>query len=54
VDAFDYSSSAGTITNRRTAFDFKANGVDGIPDGMTIDADGNLWVAVFDGGKVSK
>lgn len=35
--------------NRRTAFDFKANNEHGIPDGMTIDADGNLWVAVFDG-----
>jgi len=52
VDAFDYDAQAGTITNRRPAFDFKANGVDGIPDGMTIDANGNLWIAVFDGKKV--
>jgi len=40
--------------NRRTAFDFKAEGVEGIPDGMTIDIDGNLWIAVFDGSKVIK
>jgi len=52
IDAFDYDGEKGTITNRRTAFDFKANGVSGIPDGMTIDANGNLWVAVFDGGKI--
>jgi len=52
VDAFDFDFAAGKLSNRRTAFDFKANGVDGIPDGMTIDANGNLWVAVFAGKKV--
>ncbi|ODN03278.1 Regucalcin [Orchesella cincta] len=52
VDAFDFDITSGVLSNRRTAFDFKANGVDGIPDGMTIDANGNLWVAVFAGKKV--
>jgi len=52
VDAFDYDGVAGVITNRRCAFDFKANGVEGIPDGMTIDANGNLWIAVFAAQKV--
>ncbi|OXA63830.1 Regucalcin [Folsomia candida] len=47
VDAFDYDGESATLSNRRTAFDFKANGVEGIPDGMTIDADGNLWIAVI-------
>jgi hypothetical protein len=28
--------------------------ITGIPDGMTIDSDGNLWVAVFGGGRVLK
>jgi len=54
VDAFDYNGETGTMSNRRTAFDFKANGVEGIPDGMTIDSDENLWIAVFAGGKVIK
>lgn len=41
------------IANRRTVFDFKANNIDGLPDGMTIDTTGNLWVAVYAGKKVS-
>jgi hypothetical protein len=28
--------------------------IPGIPDGMTIDSDGNLWVAVFGGSRVLK
>lgn len=40
------------IGNPRPVFDLKAEGVVGVPDGMTIDADGNLWIALFDGGKV--
>lgn len=42
-----------SIGNRRTVFDFKANNIDGFPDGMTIDSEGNLWVAVFQGSQVS-
>lgn len=34
------------------AFDLKKNGVVGIPDGMTIDRDGNLWVALYGGSQV--
>jgi sugar lactone lactonase YvrE len=39
--------------NRRTAFDFELNGVEGIPDGMTIDTEGKLWVACFGGSQVN-
>ena len=38
--------------NRRTAFDFELNDVQGIPDGMAIDTEGKLWVACFGGGQV--
>ena len=38
--------------NRRTAFDFKQNGVEGKPDGMAIDTEGKLWVACFGDGQV--
>lgn len=38
--------------NGRAAYDFRANNVTGHPDGMTMDADGNLWVACFDGSQV--
>jgi gluconolactonase len=52
VDAFDYNAVDGIIRNRRPAFDFKVNNIEGVPDGMCIDATGNLWVAVFAGSKV--
>ncbi|XP_045779318.1 regucalcin-like [Maniola jurtina] len=54
IDAFDFDLESGTIRNRRVLFSFQANNVTGVPDGMTIDRDGNLWVACYDGGKVIK
>jgi len=53
VFAFDFNAESGDILNRRTiiAFDSKAEGV---PDGMSIDADGMLWIAHFGGWKVSR
>ncbi|XP_072933353.1 regucalcin-like [Epargyreus clarus] len=54
IDVFDYDLDNGTIRNRRTLFSFQANNVTGVPDGMTIDREGNLWVACYDGGKVIK
>lgn len=35
--------------NRRLAVDTKP---EGLPDGMCIDAEDMLWVAIFNGGKV--
>ncbi|CAH0402495.1 unnamed protein product [Chilo suppressalis] len=54
IDVFNYDLDTGILRNRRTLFSFKANNVTGLPDGMTIDSDGNLWVACYDGGKVIK
>ncbi|XP_048256075.1 regucalcin-like [Haliotis rufescens] len=58
VYAFDYDINTGNISNQRVAVDFDAvpefkGNVPG-PDGMTIDTDGNLWVACFRGGMVAK
>jgi sugar lactone lactonase YvrE len=44
--AFDLDS-AGNATNRRTFLQFGDG--DGYPDGMTVDADGCLWIAFWDG-----
>lgn len=41
------------IANKKTVFDLQKNNIPGLPDGMTIDTDENLWVAVFGGGGVS-
>jgi len=51
VDAFDYDDASGDICNRRTAITIPDG--QGFPDGMTIDADGNLWVAHWGGHRIS-
>ncbi|XP_033737416.1 regucalcin-like [Pecten maximus] len=56
VEAFDYDISSGTISNRRDAVNFNLlpdKDTMGVPDGMTIDNDGHLWVACYNGGKVA-
>ncbi|KAK7066990.1 hypothetical protein SK128_002377 [Halocaridina rubra] len=53
VDAFEYNDDTGAISKRRKAFNYKSSGLDkDIPDGMCIDAEGNLWVANFFGKKI--
>lgn len=48
VMAFAYQD--GLISGRRTVIDTGA--IDASPDGMTMDADGNLWIAFCHGGCV--
>jgi len=43
VAVFDYDDASGAIANRRVAVRFPAR--HGWPDGMTMDADGMLWIA---------
>lgn len=50
VDAFDFDAAAGTLSNRRSAIVIDAK--DGFPDGCCLDADDNLWVAMWAGGAV--
>ncbi|XP_059045627.1 regucalcin-like [Achroia grisella] len=52
IRRYDYNVETGEISNMKRIFDFKKKGVNGTPDGMTIDTDGNLWVAVFDGSSI--
>jgi len=50
VDVFDYDPATGAIDGRRR---FAAvGGGDAVPDGLTVDADGGVWVAVWGGGAV--
>jgi sugar lactone lactonase YvrE len=47
VDVFDYDPATGQIEGRRP---FAAVGKgDVVPDGLTVDADGGVWVAVWGG-----
>ena len=47
VDAFDFDAQSGAISNRRCAVAL-ADGL-GFPDGMTMDAAGKIWVALWEG-----
>ncbi len=52
VVVFDYDFDTGAISNQRLAFEIPEKL--GYPDGMTIDADGMLWIALWDGWAVSR
>jgi len=58
VDAFDFDISSGTIGNRRRVIDVASDTSSPIgltvPDGMTLDAEGFLWVAVYGGSEVRR
>ncbi len=51
VWAFDYDLAAGAISNKRTVIKVPVNM--GYPDGMTIDSDDNIWVALYGGAQVA-
>ncbi len=52
VWAFDFDADAGTFSDRRPFIDL--SGHDGHPDGMTIDEEGGLWVAMYGGWAVRR
>jgi len=47
VLAFDYSAETGLLTGERIAF--STSHISASPDGMTIDSNGNLWIAFCHG-----
>uniref|UniRef100_A0A1B6BZ00 Regucalcin n=1 Tax=Clastoptera arizonana TaxID=38151 RepID=A0A1B6BZ00_9HEMI len=52
VDSYDYNHDTGELSNENTIFDFKTNNIEGLPDGMTMDFEGKLWVACYGGGQI--
>jgi len=52
IEGFDYDLVTGAISNRRTMVSVAEEY--GVPDGMTIDAEGKLWVAHWDGWRVCR
>lgn len=50
VDRFDYAVASGALSNRRTVLELPEGR--GFPDGMTIDEEDYLWVALWGGGAV--
>jgi sugar lactone lactonase YvrE len=52
IDMFDYDQATGEAFGGRMFADL--SGVDGFPDGLTVDADGYVWVAMFAGGALRR
>lgn len=48
VDVFDYDPGSGLLAGRRTFAEITR----GMPDGITVDARGHVWVGLWDGGAV--
>lgn len=51
VDVFDYDAQSG-LTGRRPFVEVPADL--GAPDGLTVDAEGGVWVALYGGGSVRR
>jgi sugar lactone lactonase YvrE len=47
IDCFDFDAAAGAISGRRTFVEIEPK--DGVPDGLTVDSEGNVWAAIWGG-----
>lgn len=52
IDMFDYDGQTGALANRRTFVEIEPAA--GKPDGMCTDAEGAVWVALWNGGAVRR
>lgn len=52
VDVFDYDLESGSATHRRPFVEIPADA--GLPDGLTVDSEGGVWVALWDGGALRR
>jgi sugar lactone lactonase YvrE len=52
IDAFDYVPATGEAFRRQALADL--SGAEGVPDGLTVDADGCVWVAMWGGGALRR
>ncbi|GGM36365.1 SMP-30/gluconolactonase/LRE family protein [Dactylosporangium sucinum] len=52
VDRYPFDAGTGRLGDRRTFAAIPAE--DGLPDGLTVDAEGGVWVALFGGGAVRR
>jgi sugar lactone lactonase YvrE len=50
LDVFDYDPATGALDGRRAFASLGSGGV--MPDGLTVDADGSVWVALWGGSAV--
>ncbi|GAA1501741.1 hypothetical protein GCM10009740_38310 [Terrabacter terrae] len=52
IYAFDYDLERGELSSQRTFAEVDER--DGVPDGLTVDSDGYVWAALWDGGAIRR
>jgi sugar lactone lactonase YvrE len=52
VDVLDYDHASGTVTGRRRFAAIPE--ADGLPDGLAVDDEGGVWVALYGGGEIRR
>jgi sugar lactone lactonase YvrE len=52
VDALDFDVASGAATSRRTVIALEPGA--GTPDGLTVDAEGHIWLCLWDGWEVRR
>ncbi|MEO2037807.1 MAG: SMP-30/gluconolactonase/LRE family protein, partial [Martelella sp.] len=52
IYAYDFDLEGGEIGNRRVFAEIAAH--DGVPDGLTVDAEGFVWTVLWDGWSVQR
>lgn len=52
IDVYDFDEAAGAIAGRRAVIPIEPEL--GLPDGLAVDAEGGIWVALWGGGAVQR
>jgi sugar lactone lactonase YvrE len=52
IDVFDFDLATGNLANRRAWVEIDP--ADGLPDGLTVDDEGGVWLCLFGGGCVRR
>lgn len=52
LDAFEFDAASGEVGDRRPVATIDPE--DGLPDGLAVDAEGGIWIALFDGGRLHR
>ncbi len=52
IFAFDFDLGRGEISRQRTFAEIDER--DGVPDGLTVDSEGHVWAAIWDGGALRR